>query len=157
MPRATLPRCGECERAIRGRQVISCIICSKKYHKKCFACNTTQQNENFHQLYRLRICSNCNNSLRKQPNSAQSLNSRFQTESETDPLENEDINDFFCFENSQDHYFDVNDMEHFFDECNQNIVFTKDNLDDENNHIFKNTYNFLMTFMKTIEISNSQT
>ena len=45
-------------------------------------------------------------------------------ELETDPPENEDLNDFFCFENSQDRYFDINDMDSFFQQNQQDEFFS---------------------------------
>ena len=122
MPRITLPRCGECRRAIRGRHVINCNICTKKFHKNCFAESTPNPQNNFLQLYRLRVCSNCVNTVSTKRLSAADLNKNFQTDQSPED-EDDDIGDAYCYENSMDRYFDVNDTESLFEENDENNFF----------------------------------
>ena len=126
MPRNTLPRCDGCRRAIRGRQIITCSTCSKKFHKNCLAQNTQNQvNNNFHQLYRLKICSNCMSTLNTPHFSASSLNNRFHLNVECAPTEDDSFEGIYCFENSRDCYFDTQDFEPLFErEQSSNIFFS---------------------------------
>ena len=122
MPRGSLPRCDECRRAIRGRRIVTCSCCLKKFHKKCFTRDTTNHDNNFYQRYRLRICLNCSSSINIQHTPASTLNEKFNLPT-SEPTDDDDPGDIYFHENSNDRYYDVEDVETLTSQPNQNDNF----------------------------------
>ena len=123
---SSLPRCGGCSRAIRGRRKDTCKSCNKFFHKKCSGRDAGNLCINYQQNW---VCSDCvsnTTSTSEEVNSimagitASAMNERF---SVIDSEENDDEFDLLI-ENSFNKYYEPEDLNVLLNTSKNSDLFT---------------------------------
>ena len=124
----SLPRCGGCSRAIRGRQKDTCTPCNNNFHKKCSGRDVRNLYIHYQRNW---LCQNCANASGTPSTldedssildniSARALNERF---SDINPEETDNEFDILL-ENSIDRYYEPEDLNNILCTSNSGDFFT---------------------------------